>query len=131
LAGQPDPGCLAPGDRDGVGLDAVAEEGELVRFNGEGQCLALGQVAGSMEKSIRAHAVAGSVTRKVTLACTAVWGIALDPRNFHRKATGTPGFLTPTGAVTAGDRGRPAQLYRKGPATVLYPPLLRTSAGEP
>ena len=61
----------------------------------------------------------------------AVWGITLDPRNFHRKATGTPGFLTPTGAATAGDRGRPAQLYRKGPAPVLYPPLLRTSAGEP
>lgn len=28
----------------------------------------------------------------------AVWGVVLDPRNFHRKVTGTPGFLVPTGA---------------------------------
>jgi 8-oxo-dGTP diphosphatase len=54
-----------------------------------------------------------------------VWGTRLDPRNFHRKATKTPGFLSSTGAATAGDRGRPAQLYRKGPAPLLYPPLLR------
>jgi 8-oxo-dGTP diphosphatase len=59
----------------------------------------------------------------------AVWATSLDPRNFHRKATGTPGFLSPTGSATAGDRGRPAQLYRKGPAELLYPPLLRASAG--
>jgi 8-oxo-dGTP diphosphatase len=58
-----------------------------------------------------------------------VWATTLDPRNFHRKATGTPGFLSPTGAATAGDRGRPAQLYRKGPAELLYPPLLRTGSG--
>jgi 8-oxo-dGTP diphosphatase len=54
-----------------------------------------------------------------------VWGASLDPRNFHRKATGTPGFVIPAGAATAGDRGRPAQLYRPGPADLLYPPLLR------
>jgi 8-oxo-dGTP diphosphatase len=55
-----------------------------------------------------------------------VWGTTLDPRNFHRKATNTPGFLSPTGSATAGDRGRPAHLYRKGPARLLYPPLLRS-----
>jgi len=54
-----------------------------------------------------------------------VWGTALDPRNFHRKVTGTPGFVVPAGVATAGDRGRPAQLYRRGPATQLYPPMLR------
>ena len=54
-----------------------------------------------------------------------VWGTTLDPRNFHRKVTGTPGFVTPVDASTAGGRGRPAQLYRKGPAATLYPPLLR------
>jgi 8-oxo-dGTP diphosphatase len=59
----------------------------------------------------------------------AVWDTTLDPRNFHRKATGTPGFLSPTGEATAGDRGRPAQLYRMGPAELLYPPLLRAAAG--
>jgi 8-oxo-dGTP diphosphatase len=54
-----------------------------------------------------------------------VWGTSLDPRNFHRKATGTPGFVVPAGTATAGDRGRPAQLYRAGPARHLHPPLLR------
>lgn len=54
-----------------------------------------------------------------------VWGVALDPRNFHRKVTSTPGFVVPTGRATAGEPGRPAQLYRRGPATVLYPPMLR------
>jgi len=57
-----------------------------------------------------------------------VWGAALDARNFHRKATTTEGFLTATGRSTAGERGRPAQLYRRGPATVLFPPLLRPTA---
>jgi 8-oxo-dGTP diphosphatase len=54
-----------------------------------------------------------------------VWGTPLDPRNFHRKITGTPGFLAPAGGQTAGDRGRPARLYRRGPATALQPPMLR------
>jgi 8-oxo-dGTP diphosphatase len=58
-----------------------------------------------------------------------VWGITLDPRNFHRKATSTPGFLSPAGSATTGERGRPAQLYRTGLATTLYPPLLRTGSG--
>ena len=55
----------------------------------------------------------------------AVWGAPLDPRNFHRKATSTEGFVVAIGRTTAGDRGRPAQLYRRGAAAVLYPPLLR------
>jgi 8-oxo-dGTP diphosphatase len=59
-----------------------------------------------------------------------VWGTTLDPRNFHRKATSTPGFLTPADSATAGDRGRPARLYRKGPATALYPPLLRPAPAD-
>ena len=55
----------------------------------------------------------------------AVWGRRLDPRNFHRKVTGTPGFVDPTGRSTTGDRGRPAQLFRRGPAALLHPPMLR------
>lgn len=55
-----------------------------------------------------------------------VWGTRLDPRNFHRKVTGTPGFVEPAGRTTEGDRGRPAQLFRRGPATLLHPPMLRT-----
>ncbi|MEU5551690.1 NUDIX domain-containing protein [Micromonospora sp. NPDC047793] len=54
-----------------------------------------------------------------------VWGTSLDPRNFHRKVTSTPGFLVPVGRSTEGERGRPAQLFRRGPAAMLYPPMLR------
>ena len=54
-----------------------------------------------------------------------VWGVAIDPRNFHRKVTGSEGFLEPTGATTTRDGGRPARLYRVGTITQLHPPLLR------
>jgi 8-oxo-dGTP diphosphatase len=55
----------------------------------------------------------------------AVWGVALDPRNFHRKVTGTPGFLVPAGGTTARQGGRPAQLFHLGTAGLLNPPMLR------
>ena len=55
----------------------------------------------------------------------AVWRRTLDPRNFQRKVTSTPGFLEPTATRVTGVRGRPAQLYRRGPATALHPPMLR------
>lgn len=58
-----------------------------------------------------------------------VWGTTIDPRNFHRKVTGTPGFLVPAGGSTVGERGRPARLYRKGDAESLHPALLRGSSG--
>jgi 8-oxo-dGTP diphosphatase len=54
-----------------------------------------------------------------------VWGTALDPRNFHRKVTGAERFLVETGAVTSSGGGRPAQLYRRGSAVLLHPPMLR------
>jgi 8-oxo-dGTP diphosphatase len=55
-----------------------------------------------------------------------VWGVMLDPRNFHRKVTGSKGFLEATGSTTNVDGGRPAALYRRGTATLLHPALLRT-----
>lgn len=57
----------------------------------------------------------------------AVWGQPLDPRNFHRKVSRTPGFLEPTGRTTTADGGRPAQLYRRGSLEQLNPPLTRSS----
>ncbi len=56
----------------------------------------------------------------------AVWGTPLDPRNFHRKVTKTPDFVEPAGATTTRDGGRPAQLFRRGSATTLHPPMTRT-----
>jgi 8-oxo-dGTP diphosphatase len=55
----------------------------------------------------------------------AVWGTPLDPRNFHRKVTKTADFVEPVGATTTRDGGRPAQLFRRGPATTLHPPMTR------
>jgi 8-oxo-dGTP diphosphatase len=55
----------------------------------------------------------------------AVWGVELDRANFHRKVTGVPGFLTPTGEVREGVRGRPARVYRGDPRVTLSPPILR------
>ena len=55
----------------------------------------------------------------------AVWGLPLDPRNFHRKVTRTPGFLHPTGHTTTVDGGRPAQLFTRGDLDVLNPPISR------
>lgn len=55
----------------------------------------------------------------------AVWGTPLDPRNFHRKVTKTPHFVTPTGGTTTRDGGRPAQLFHRGTATTLHPPMPR------
>lgn len=54
-----------------------------------------------------------------------VWGIELDKANFHRKVTGVEGFLTPTGEVREGGRGRPARVYRGDPRATLSPPILR------
>jgi 8-oxo-dGTP diphosphatase len=54
----------------------------------------------------------------------AVWGMPLHEANFRRKVLGTPGFVEPTGETAPTD-GRPAQLYRKGAATSLHPPILR------
>lgn len=55
----------------------------------------------------------------------AVWRTEIDPRNFSRKVTSTPGFLVPTRRHVTGGPGRPAQLFRRGPATRLHPPMLR------
>jgi 8-oxo-dGTP diphosphatase len=61
----------------------------------------------------------------------AVWGAPIDGPNFSRKVTSTKGFVVETDehrpASTAG--GRPPRLFRRGSASVLFPPLLR--AGSP
>ncbi|WP_327282734.1 MULTISPECIES: NUDIX domain-containing protein [unclassified Streptomyces] len=62
-----------------------------------------------------------------------VWGTVLDRPNFRRKVLATPGFVevVPGAARLTGGRGKPAALYRAGPATSLHPPLLRPTEGHP
>jgi 8-oxo-dGTP diphosphatase len=57
----------------------------------------------------------------------AVWGFHLDPSNFRRKVTRAEHFLEPTGERRYPETGRPAALYRRGSAKLLFPPLLRSS----
>ena len=66
----------------------------------------------------------------------AIWGSALDPRNFHRKATKTASFIEPTGGTVREGAGRPAALYRLAPgvdetAFVLDPLLRRPASPSP
>jgi 8-oxo-dGTP diphosphatase len=56
----------------------------------------------------------------------AVWGLSLDPSNFRRKVTHAEEFIVPTGERRVLDVGRPAVLYKRGEAQLLYPPLLRS-----
>jgi len=58
----------------------------------------------------------------------AVWGIRLDPRNFYRKIQATQDFVIGVGSARKAGAGRPARLFRRGPETVLYPPMLRPAS---
>ncbi len=62
----------------------------------------------------------------------AAWGVTLDPANFRRKVLSAPGFVRSLGerSVPVGG-GRPAELYRRGDAAVLAPPLLRPAGVAP
>ena len=55
-----------------------------------------------------------------------VWGVPLDPRNFHRKITGAEGLLELLAGQTARGGGRPARLYRAGPAETTRPSVVAT-----
>ncbi len=54
----------------------------------------------------------------------AVWGTPPDLGGFRRKVLGTAGFVVPTSESGSGG-ARSAQLYHRGDATVLQPPMLR------
>ena len=69
---------------------------------------------------------AGLMSFPAMVVCHVVWGMPLHEANFRRKVLGTPGFVQPTGETAPTD-GRPAQLYRRGGARTLHPPILRPS----
>ena len=53
-----------------------------------------------------------------------VWGAKLDAGNFTRKVTGVDGFVEPVSARRK-TGGRSAQLFTRGGATWMLPPMLR------
>ena len=61
----------------------------------------------------------------------AVWGVDLHVGNFRRKVLSTVGFVGPVGEKSQpSSGGRPAELYRRGPAVTLHPAMLRPVPGE-
>ena len=58
----------------------------------------------------------------------AVWNARLEPANFHRKVTRTPGYLRSTGDRTdpGAGGGRPAAVYQTGEAEYISSPIPRS-----
>lgn len=59
-----------------------------------------------------------------------IWGFPLDPSNFRRKVTKAAHFVEPTGESRTPEIGRPAALYRRGSAELLFPPMPRSADGD-
>lgn len=60
---------------------------------------------------------------------TSVWGAAPELADFRRKVLSVDGFVVPTDGTTDGSAGRPALLYRRGPATQMQPAMMRPEGG--
>ena len=62
----------------------------------------------------------------------AVWNARLEPANFHRKVTKTPGYLRSTGGRSdpGAGGGRPARIYQTGDAEYITSPIPRSSRGR-
>ena len=58
----------------------------------------------------------------------AVWNARLEPANFHRKVTRTPGYLRSTGDRTdpSAGGGRPARTYQTGDVAPISLPIPRS-----
>ncbi|MEL7977707.1 NUDIX domain-containing protein [Isoptericola sp. F-RaC21] len=152
----PDFGVVRPGSDAGAVawhpatdvLEAVGEDAALAFDHARILADGVERARSKLEYSPLATAFCGPefTVAELRRVYEAVWGVRLDPRNFSRKATGTPGLLEETGRVTSGGAGRPAALYRAaapappggreeragdGPAVVravIDPPLLRPRA---
>ncbi|BDX34319.1 NUDIX hydrolase [Mycobacterium antarcticum] len=56
-----------------------------------------------------------------------VWGYAPDTANFRRKVLATEDFVRPSPEIADSTRtgGRPAELFTRGDAQAIFPPLMR------
>ena len=125
--GVPDPGCGDDGAA--AGWTPIDEALRLRLAFDHAQILADGleRARAKLEYSALATAFcpAEFTVAELRGVYEAVWGQPIDPRNFHRKITGTPGLLVDTGRVRREGPGRPAVLYRAGQVTALNPPFTR------
>ncbi|MGI5244375.1 NUDIX hydrolase [Dactylosporangium sp. CA-139066] len=105
----------------------VGEEGELAFDHGDILGDAVERARAKLEYSPLATAFCREPFTIADLRSVyeVVWGVRVDPRNFHRKVTGVDDFIVATGERRSLPTGRPAALYRRGRAELLYPPMMR------
>ncbi|MCX5197594.1 NUDIX hydrolase [Streptomyces sp. NBC_00249] len=126
---MPEPAAGGGGDADGARWVPVGEAGRLAFDHSVILADARERVGAKLEYSCLATAFCPPqfTLGELQAVYETVWDTALDRPNFRRKVLATPGFVeaVPGAARLTGGRGKPAALYRAGPATALHPPLLR------
>ncbi|MGE7391384.1 NUDIX hydrolase [Streptomyces sp. NPDC004126] len=130
---MPEPAAEGGGDADRARWMPVGEAAELAFDHGLILADARQRVGSKLEYTCLATAFCPPefTLGELQAVYETVWDTSLDRPNFRRKVLATPGFVqaVPGAARLTGGRGKPAALYRAGPATALHPPLLRPSEG--
>lgn len=126
LAMVPDPGDLATDEAMWHSTDSVAFE-NLAFDHAEILSQGIERARAKLEYTTLATSFCGANFTMVELrnVYEAVWGLKLDPGNFHRKVLASESFIEPTNEKSSEGRGRPAKLYRARETTLLHPPLSR------
>ncbi|MEU9255788.1 NUDIX domain-containing protein [Streptomyces sp. NPDC048270] len=134
VADLPEPAAEGGGDAAHARWVPVAEAGQLAFDHAVILADARERVGSKLEYTCLATAFCPPefTLGELRAVYETVWDTALDRPNFRRKVLATPGFVeaVPGAARLTGGRGKPAALYRPGPATALHPPLLRPSEGS-
>ncbi|MCF2530938.1 NUDIX hydrolase [Yinghuangia soli] len=125
----PEPAASGGGDADQARWTPVATVGPLAFDHAAILADALDRTGAKLEYTCVATAFCPPefTLGELQQVYETVWGATLDRPNFRRKVLASPGFVTPVPGASrlTGGRGKPAALYRRGPATTLHPPLLR------
>ncbi|MFJ2823785.1 NUDIX hydrolase [Streptomyces toxytricini] len=132
---MPEPAAEGGGDADRARWTAVGEAGPLAFDHAAILADARSRIGAKLEYTCLATAFCPPefTLGELRSVYETVWDTALDRPNFRRKVLATPGFVeaVPGAARLTGGRGKPAALYRAGPATALHPPLLRPTPTPP
>jgi 8-oxo-dGTP diphosphatase len=105
----------------------LAEPGRLAFDHGDILADAVERARGKLEYTTIATTFCGAEFTMTELRriYEIIWDRRLDARNFQRKVLTVPDFVVPTGEHTVRNGGRPAALYRPGPASRIELPILR------